>query len=348
MEGNGAYNRHSMIPSGGGALAIPFLAQAAQRVALDPKERPVVIADYGSSQGKNSIPPIRAALHSLRPRLASDRAVFVFHIDQPSNDFNSLFDVLSGDPDRYAVQDTNVFPCAIGRSFYEQVLPAESVHLGWCSYAAVWLSRIPARIPGHFLPFHPGPALAAFARQGAEDWAAFLALRARELRPGGRLVLAFPGRNDAGLTGFEDFMDHANVALGEMVEAGEIRAEERERMVVASYPRRKSELLAPFEDAGYFYGLRVEHYELLPLPDAAWTDYERDRDVTALATKHALFFRSIFMPSLASALDRVRAGDIAAQNAFADSLQKRMIQRFAAKPAPGNSFVQTMVLAKAD
>lgn len=309
----------------------------------------MVIADYGSSQGKNSLAPMRAAVEILRPRIGPDRAVFIFHVDQPSNDFNSLFEVLSGDPDRYAAGDANVFPSAIGRSFYEQVLPAESVHLGWCSYAAVWLSRIPGRIPGHFIPVRAaGPPLAAFARQAAEDWEAFLGLRARELRPGGRLVLVFPGRNDERLTGFEDLMDHANAALGEMVEAREIQSEERERMVLATYPRTKGELIAPFEADGQFRGLRVDHYELLSLPDAAWADYERDRDVRALATKHAMFFRAVFVPSLASALDRVHAGDTAALNAFADHLQERIVRRLAASPAPTHTFVQTMVVAKGD
>ena len=50
--------------------------------------------------------------------------------------------------------DPNVFPCVIGRSFYESVLPQQSVSLGWSSYAAMWLSHIPSTIPGHFQARH--------------------------------------------------------------------------------------------------------------------------------------------------------------------------------------------------
>ena len=142
-------------------------------------------------------------------------------------------------------------------------------------------------------------------------------------------------------------MDHANAALSEMVEAGEIRGEERERMVLASYPREKGELFAPFEAGGQFRGLHVDHYDLISLLNPAWTEYERDRDVTALATKHSLFFRAVFVPSLASSLERLRAGDSAALSAFCDSLQARMIRRLIVNPAPTHSFVQTMTLAKA-
>ena len=116
------------------------------------------------------------------------------HVDQPSNDFNALFEVLDVDPDRYVLDEPNVFPAAIGRSFYESVLPPGSVHLGWCSYAAVWLSRIPALIPGHFISFRGTDAVRAeFERQAAQDWEAFLSLRARELRAGSLLDRRAPG-----------------------------------------------------------------------------------------------------------------------------------------------------------
>jgi hypothetical protein len=327
-------------------LAIPFLEKAAVQIAFASEDRSVVIADYGSSQGKNSLAPIQIAIRNLRPRITPNRPIIVFHVDQPSNDFNSLFEVLSSDPDRYALDGANVFPCAIGRSFYEQVLPPDSVHLGWCSYAAVWLSRIPCLIPGHFFPpCSTGAARIAFERQGA-DWEAFLSLRACEMRAGARLVVVLPGLSDNGLSGFTEIMDHANAVLAEMVDEGAITAQERARMVLGSYPRRKSELLAPFAKQGQFQRLVVEDCEISLLPDAAWAVYTQDGDKAALAWKQALFFRSVFMPSLASALTRVCAGDGEALCSFADRLQAGLIRRLAGRPAPTDSFVETIVLAK--
>jgi hypothetical protein len=347
MEGKGAYNKHAEIPAGGAALATPLLETAVRKIALDPEDRPVIIADYGSSQGKNSLAPMQIAIRNLRPRLGPNRPIFVFHIDQPSNDFNSLFEVVSCDPDRYALDGGNVFPCAIGRSFYEQVLPPDSVHLGWCSYAVVWLSRIPSLILGHFFPASStGAARGAFERQGEQDWEAFLSLRACEMRRGARLVVVLPGVSDDGLSGFAGIMDHANAVLAQMVDEGAITAQERARMVLGAYARRKSELLAPFTKEGQFQHLIVEDCEISVLPDAAWADYQRDGDKEALATKHALFFRSVFMPSLASALTRVRDGDGEALRSFADRLQDGLTRRLAGQPASTDSFVQTIVLAK--
>ena len=171
----------------------------------------------------------------------------VCHVDRPSNDFNSLFELLDTDPHRYGVDDPYVFPCAIGRSFYGSVLPPNSVDIGWSSFAAMWLSRVPALIPNHFYAFGTTGAIrAAFERQGAQDWEAFIALRAAELRPGGRLIVVAPGVHGDGKSGFEHIMNNANQVLGEMVEEGAITAGERGRMVMGVWPRRKQELLAPF------------------------------------------------------------------------------------------------------
>jgi hypothetical protein len=345
MEEQGSYNRHARIPAGGAALAVPMLEEAIRKVELVGGNEPVLVVDYGSSQGKNSLGPMRAAIRALRERAGPDRPIFVVHIDQPTNDFNTLFEVLDKDPDRYALGEENVYPCAIGRSFYESVLPPGQMHLGWCSYAAVWLSRIPGLIPGHFVAhLDVGPAHAAFERQAAEDWKTFLSLRARELRPGGRLVVVLPGLNDDGDSGLAEFFNQANGVLAELVDAGEIRREEREQMVLRTYPRRRSELLAPFEVDGKFEGLKVEVCELFPLPDSVWADYERDGCMEALAGKHAAMFRSIFVPSLALGL--TDGHDSEKRRIFADRFESRLKRRLSEQPKPLDSFVQAMVVAK--
>jgi SAM dependent carboxyl methyltransferase len=346
MEGGGSYNRHAAIPAGGAMLALPMLTQAVESLTLD-GDRPVVIADYGSSQGKNSLAPMRAAIAGLRARVGRDRPIVVVHVDQESNDFNTLFKVLHGDPERYAPDDPNVFPSAIGRSFYKSVLPPDHVHLGWSSYAAVWLSRIPGPVPGHFVAIAAsGEAGAAFERQAAEDWASFLALRVTELRPGGRLIVVLPGRDDDGTSGFDSLFGTANRVLGELVDEGTIKADERARMVLATFPRRRRDLLAPFSQNGQFRGLRVEHCGLAALPDAAWADYERDGDKETLATRHARFFRAVFAPSLSAALNG--SGNGASSSAFSDRLEQVLARRLMSEPEPIHSFVQTMVLAKRD
>jgi hypothetical protein len=342
MEGGGAYNLHGKVPAGGGTLALPYLEKAARSCTLLPGGDPIVIADYGSSQGKNSLAPMRAAIRCLRARVGCERPITVVHVDQHANDFNTLFDVLHSDPERYSIHDRNVFPCAVGRSFYENVFPREQVDLGWCSYAAVWLSRIPALIPGHFVSLaSTGNVRAAFDRQAVNDWRLFLSLRERELRHGGRLVVVLPGLNDDGVSGFEPLFNCANAVLEELVEETVISDDERKRMVLGTYPRRRAQLLEPFSTNGKFQSLSIEHCELFDLPDAAWADYQRDGNMQAFGSRHAAFFRAIFVPSLASTIE-----DAGRRQAFANCLEQKMKQRLSERPTPLHSFVQVMVLAK--
>jgi SAM dependent carboxyl methyltransferase len=136
-EEHGSYSKHAATQAAGGVLALPLLEKAARDLALDPDNGPVVIADYGSSQGKNSLAPMCAAITALRGRTSARRPICVVHIDVPENDFSTLFEVLDSASDSYLLQEQDVFPSAVGRSFYRPVLPPDHVHLGWSSYAAV-------------------------------------------------------------------------------------------------------------------------------------------------------------------------------------------------------------------
>jgi len=341
-EAGGSYNVHAQVPAGGGILALPYLEKAAHSCTLAPGSDPIVVADYGSSQGKNSLAPMRAAIRCLRLRVGSERPITVIHVDQHANDFNTLFDLLHSDPERYSGDDPNVFPSGIGRSFYENVYPDEQVSLAWCSYAAVWLSRVPALIPDHFVAFgSTAEARALFDRQAADDWRLFLSLRAREMRPGGRLVVVLPGLSDAGVLGLEPLFNFAHAILEELVHQRVISDDERKQMVLGAYPRRRAQLLEPFSSDGQFRSLSVERCELFDLPDAAWTDYQLDGDVQALVSRHAALFRAIFVPSLASVID-----DADRRLGFADCLERRLKQRLSERPSPLHSFVQVIVLAK--
>ena len=124
-----------------------MLAEAARAVPLAPAPEPVVIADYGCSQGHNSLAPVAAAIGALRERIGPDRAISVVHTDLPGNDYAALFQTLAGDAESYLRDQPLVFPSAIGRSFYEVLLPPGTVTLGWSSWSVQWLSRTPAPVP---------------------------------------------------------------------------------------------------------------------------------------------------------------------------------------------------------
>ena len=132
------------------------------------------------------------------------------------------------------------------------------------------------------------------------------------------MVVSVPGADEHGASVFERVLDQANAELATMVEEEAITGEERRRMALNVWPRRMSDLVAPFADGGRFRSLTLKATETRLLPDAASVAYEKDHDAEALAEKHAMFFRAVFAPTLASYLDAVRAGDAHASAAFAD------------------------------
>jgi hypothetical protein len=345
MEGKGVYNRYAAIPAAGGSLALPLLEQAAKMIDLDAGGRPIVLVDYGSSEGENSLAPMRAAIAALRARVSHERPIFVYHTDLPSNDFASLFRVLQSHPDSYLRNGQTVFPSVIGRSFYEHILPPHYVDLAWSSYAAIWLSRIPCQIPDHFFAVCSTSAVRAeFARQAATDWEEFLFFRASELRPSGRLVVALPALAEKKPPGFVTLMDQANVVLSDLVTKRVITTEERERMALAIYPRSERDLLAPFSRYGQFHGLAVEHCATFPVPDTVWEQYLCDNNADALAKKRAGFFRAIFAPSLAQALDPKRHPEERLE--FLAALEEGVRARMVSHPVPADNLVRIMVLDK--
>ena len=347
MEGQGSYNKHAKLQADGATLALPILEKAIREIAVGAGDYPLVVVDYGSSQGKNSMIPMQAAIKGLRKRIGPDRAISVFHIDQPANDFNSLFEVLQADGNSYITGEPEVYSAAVGKSFYENVLPSGFVHLGWCSYAVMWLSRLPALIPGHFISAcSTGAVRAAFERQAAQDWEKFLTLRARELRPGGRLMVVLPGVSDNGSVGLEPMFDQGNAVLEEMAADGVITTEERSGMTLTNHVRQKRDLLAPFKDSGTFQELTVEDFTESELTDSAWVQYQQDGNMETLVSRRALFFRSAFAPSLVCALSPDRAGNGAVLSTFGDQLEQRLKRRLASLSVPLHTLVHTMLMAK--
>ena len=161
------------------------------------------------------------------------------HTDVPDNDFTAMFRTLADDPDAYLRKDAATFASAVGRSFYTQILPSNSVNLGWSSWAIQWLSRTPAPIPDHVqVAYSSDEAVrAAYAKQAAHDWHEFIAFRGRELCPGGRLVVMTVGRDEEGEFGFRRLLSALVDTLDELA-AGELLSEDEvHRMCIPTVAR---------------------------------------------------------------------------------------------------------------
>lgn len=335
MEGKGAYNRNSRLQEANLTSLLPLFTEAAAAVPVD-GAAPLTIADYGSSEGRNSMRPIGMAIDTLRERAGNDLPISIVHTDLPSNDFASLFTTLDSDPASYLAGRPNLFPAAVGRTYFAPLLPPGSVTLGWSSNAIHWMSRT-VNVPDHGWAKFSASAEArdSVEVQQAADWQDFLAARAVELRPGGRIVCQFMGRGDD-IHGFEWMAGLFWECIAEMEQRGLVTASETLRMTNPSSGRSPEQVAQPFEDRTVD-DLRLYHLSRFDAPDPFWDEYQQTGDVEKLGMSWATMMRVANGPNFAAGLSPERDA-----TAFFDAVTENLAAKIAADPQRSRSW---MILA---
>lgn len=341
-----SYTASSRLQAAGLRPAMAIFEEAASVVPLPKPPQPIVITDYGASTGHNSLLPIGAAIAVLRNRTQPQHSVLVVHTDVPENDFTAMFRTLAEDPDSYLRTDAATYASAVGRSFYEQLMPSGSVNLGWSSWAVQWLSRVPAPIPDHIQVAYSSDerARAAYAKQAAHDWHEFLAFRGRELRRGGRLVVMTMSVDDEGRFGYRPLFAGMLDTLDELRGTGLLTDDEVHRMCVPVVARRESDFFAPFAPSGRFEQLEIDHLEVFNAEDRFWAQYKVDSDATAFGAQWAAFVRASVFPTLAEFLEGGRDDPRSTQ--FLDRLEAGVAGRLAAAPEQMQIPLAHLVLIK--
>jgi hypothetical protein len=275
--------------------------------------RPVTVLDLGSSEGRNAIQEMATIVAELRRR--TRQPVQTIYSDLASNNFNQLFANLE-EARRAGLFPTDVFPAAVGGSFYGPLLPPGTVHLATCFNAILWLDRLPAvpltdsvvyRRPH---PPRPGRATppevtAAFSRQAEQDLVRFLECRAGELAPGGKLLLAAPSDTEHARIA-DGLFDLLNDACLDLVAAGHVAREEYERLTMPCYYRTLEELLAPLEreDSPVRGAFVVDRSGVLEVPTPYVVEFRRGGDVEAYAAAYTGSLRAISEPVVRAAFNQ--------------------------------------------
>ena len=299
MRGGGYY---SLATAGARDVidaATPLVLKAIERVSAT--TGPFTLSDMGCADGGTSLGMIASVIRAVQARQAGCE-VSVVYTDQPRNDFNALFQILSGDSDfKSYLQDLqNVYVTACGTSFHDQMLPSGTLDFGFSATAMHWLSRKPANISDHVHAVGAsGEELRAFQAQGAADWQRILMHRAAEMKPGAKLVLCNFGVDEQGRylgnTGGVNMFDQFNDIWQSMIADNTITAAEYAAMTLPQYYNTVEEFSAPLLDASgpvYRAGLRLEsiHTGVTPCPYAA--DFKKHADSARFAREYIPTLRS--------------------------------------------------------
>lgn len=175
------------------------------------------IADFGCSEGYNSMVIFCKALEEFRKN--SSRPVFILHTDLPDNNWVVFFHTINDTEFSYHTLE-NVFYSAVGKSFYRQLAPPNSIHVGFSAFALHYLSKAPARTGPEIELLYPEAS-----EQAISDVSANLNLRIQELVIGGTLTVIVAGRELEGKYKLLDlYMQPAkNLAKKGVLKESEIR-----------------------------------------------------------------------------------------------------------------------------
>jgi hypothetical protein len=313
MKSAGYYDQHSGTQLSSMQAFQDWVDDAVASLPLPAAAQPVTVLDLGSSEGYNAVRLMAAIVAGLRRR--TDQPLRTIYSDLASSNFNQLFANLE-EARRAGLFAAGVYPSAVGDSFYGPLLPPGTVHFATCFNALHWLDQLPAVAMPHCVGFrrpHPprqGPAAspevaAAFRRQAEQDWVRFLECRARELIPGGKLLLAGPGDTDQSCIA-DGILDVLNDACLDLVAAGRLQREEYERLTMPVYFRTAAEMLAPLEqeDSPLRDAFAVERVETLEVPAPYNVAFQRSGDAAAYAGAYTGFLRAVSEPVVRAALNQ--------------------------------------------
>jgi SAM dependent carboxyl methyltransferase len=309
MVGRGFYDRNSAPQWAAIEAVLPWLEEAIAEMALADLPPTVALADFGCSEGRNSIQVMQRLIPAIRARTA--RPVQTIHSDLPTNDYARLLRNLR--PDGRPVFGEGVFSAVVPGSMFDQLLPPRSAHLAMTYNAIGFLSRRPLqRLPDYILPNGPSALRgvgavsaedrAVCAAQALADIGSFARARAAELVPGGKLLIEVFGSGDSGRT-CDGIYDALNDAVLEVLDAGLIDRAGYEAFYQPVYFRTLEELTAPVAaaDAPLRPLFRLERAETYEVEVPFVEEFRRTGDAAAFARSYTDFFRAFTEPVLRAA-----------------------------------------------
>jgi len=270
MSGGGVYSLATIGAKHVIDAATPMVLEAIESLPLELFVDGFTLSDMGPADAGTSMAMISRAIDCVSAR-APQAPISVVYADQPRNDFNALIGNVYGLGafESYLERRADIFPLVSGTTFYRQILPAGTLDIGFSATAMHWLSNKVCNLTNHVQAVGAeGAELEAFRRQAHGDWRQILLHRARELKPGGKLVLINFAQDEQGRylgnTGGVNMFDNFNRIWLDFLAAGRIKRAEYDNMTLPQYYNTVEEFSAPLVDAGdpvHRAGLRLEHIE---------------------------------------------------------------------------------------
>jgi hypothetical protein len=316
MIGGGYYSANALGAKQVIDATRPLVDDALRALASLPSEKPFAIADFGAADGGTSFDLMRHIVRTVRTALPS-RAITLTYTDLPFNDFSTVFRRIHGsldaDDPQPLGQESGVFTFASGTTLHRQIFPDQTLTLGFSATAMHYLSMKPGPIADHVHAVGATDEERTLYRdQATSDWTAILLARARELVPGGRLVLANfcvdERGHHLGSTGGVNVFDALAKHWRGLAAANRIWDSEYRAATFQQYYKTASEFVAPFglDSPVTLAGLRLDHVSTIRTPCPFAAMFRQSGDAAAYAHAYVPSVRSWSQSTFVGALDPAR------------------------------------------
>jgi len=356
MKDGGFYDEHSQSQHAAINMTLPYVEAAVGAVPLPGENEPFVIVDYGCSEGKNSVHVVNAIIDIVRRR-RQDQLFNVIFNDLPHNNFNRLFENIyrGGFKQSLLAADEagkNVLAFASGQPFHLQVMPARTVHFGYSSSAAHWLTELPKPAIRNHIYFSGATESEKkkLSEIAAKDWHNFLNLRALEMKSGARLVITMVAsltgsKRDIKIDdkhksiyarrtgpqetyGAQIMLDLINEIVQQLALEKKISPQEAEAVWFPVYPRNLDEVLSPIMESELKQKFIVEQAELVQIACPVFEKYLQTGDSENYAKSMTEIARAVMETLL---LNQLEKSELAKQKII-DEIFDRMQSRIQSQP----------------
>ena len=270
MSGGGVYSLATIGAKHVIDAATPMVLEAIDQLPPGSIDAGFTFSDMGTADAGTSLSMVTSVVDAVAGR-APAAPITIVYSDQPRNDFNALIANVYGlgSYEPYLERHPHIYPMVSGTSFYRQIVPDNTLDIGFSATAMHWLSAKVCNLTNHVQAVGAeGSELQAFREQAHRDWRQILMHRARELKPGGKLVLINFARDEQGRylgnTGGVNMFDTFNGIWLDFLQQGRIERDEYDNMTLPQYYNTVEEFSAPLTDANdpvYQAGLRLNHID---------------------------------------------------------------------------------------
>ncbi|CAI0379343.1 unnamed protein product, partial [Linum tenue] len=283
-QGESSYANNSKAQALHARSVVHILEETLDLVHLQPPPPPhhhqsavFQVVDLGCSSGNNTVDTVEAIIKHMIKRYRAaglDLPEFAaFFSDLPSNDFNTLFQLLPSDGG--GVAGVEYYSAGVAGSFYKRLFPARSIDFFHSAFSLHWLSQVPERVMDKrqsaynrgrvFIHGAKEATVAAYKQQFQADLGAFLRARSVEMKSGGTMFVVCLGRTspdptDQGGAGLL-FGTHFQDAWNHLVQQGLVSSEKRDNFNIPIYAPTSQEFKDVVEANGSFHINKLEVFK---------------------------------------------------------------------------------------